>query len=411
MNPEKSRRFDPEFELVLQCARTSPDEAASRRIRELASGDLDWESVFDLARRHRVSALLQRSLHRAGAAIAESVHSALSAMNRENSMTGLWQTRELLHVVRLLEENGLSCMPFKGPLLGSLLYGDPALRPSLDLDFLIQKEDFTKVRQVLEADGYRPYRTMTARQEKKFWATQMGFEMINDKRSAVVELHWAFLNRVHGYHLDPAVVWRRSVTVKLAGMPIRSFSNEDLLQYLCAHGAKSLWGRLSWICDVAELLRRHPAMDWDYLLAQAQDLSAERILFLGLQLASDLLDAPLPPSIHERIQGNEAVARLVDDTVASLVQIETEPFNLATKADYHLRMRDRFVDRLPYLRHLVRLAVEPNTEDREFVRLPAKLAGMYYLLRPVRILRSRFRTHPAYKDSECTDDQPAIRAS
>lgn len=408
MTLETPTRFLPEFELILNCARSSLDDAAKQRIRALASRELDWDAIVSLAHRHRVSALLQRSLHRAGASVTEGVHTVLTEMNRESSMVALWQTRELLHVVRLLEKKELPCMPFKGPLLGSQLYGDPALRPSLDIDFLIRKDDFSEVRQVLVDDGYRPYRTMSARRERKFWETQMGFEMVNDDRTAVVELHWAFLNRVHGYHLDPALVWQRSVTVMLAGRPIRSFSNEDLLQYLCAHGAKSLWSRLSWICDVAELLRKSPDVDWDYLLAQARNLSAERILFLGLRLAHDLLDAPVPPHLHERIYMNDAVERLFEKTVDSLLQIEQDPIDLAARADYHLRMRDRFVDRLPYVMHLLRLAFEPNEEDRDFVPLPEKLTGMYYLLRPVRILRNRFRTLPIDREAGQSDDQPAV---
>src|SRR3712207_8653927 len=38
------------------------------------------------------------------------------------------------------------------------------------------------------------------------------------------------------------------------------------LLILCVHGTKHIWGRLSWICDVAELLRTQPDMDWEYVL-------------------------------------------------------------------------------------------------------------------------------------------------
>jgi len=75
---------------------------------------------------------------------------------------------------------------------------------------------------------------------------------------------------------------------------------EDTLLLLCMHGAKHCWSRLAWICDLAELIGSRSNMDWDALVDRAAACGAERMLYLGLNLASDFLGAQLPLKIHAR---------------------------------------------------------------------------------------------------------------
>jgi hypothetical protein len=51
---------------------------------------------------------------------------------------------------------------------------------------------------------------------------------------------------------------------------------------------------------------------------------------------------------------------------------------------FHLRVRDRMIDRVHYCQQR---AITPNYRDWAALRLPPALAPLYYLLRPVRLLR------------------------
>jgi len=64
------------------------------------------------------------------------------------------------------------------------------------------------------------------------------------------------------------------------------------------------WERLTWLCDVAEIMRLRPEMDWDVVIARSQVLICQRMLFLGVLLAHRLLDAPLPIAILQKMQAN-----------------------------------------------------------------------------------------------------------
>ncbi len=382
-----------EAALLTLCARTTIDAATQEAIAAKIREGVNWTTLVTLAQRHRVTALLQRSLETtARNAVPDYILRGLALQNRAQAMRNLFQTGELLRLLKRLDEEGIAALPFKGPMLGTFVYGDPALRPFLDLDLLLHREDFERVKKLLLEDGFRTYREMNPKQEAAFLRTQMGYELIHDKKKIVLELHWAFLNKVHAFDLDPESVWKRAVVRSLAGVEVRAMAPEDLLLYLCAHGTKSLWERLSWICDVAELVHCSPSLDWEALLDRAARLHSERFLFLGLALAHELLDAPLPGAVQAQLYKDSAIKTLVDNTRTHLFLEEKNPFTLAEKAAYHLNMRERFRDRLPYYAHLLRLVFEPNEEDESFIALPERLALLYYVLRPVRVMTASLRS-------------------
>src|SRR5207244_1068830 len=108
------------------------------------------------------------------------------------------------------------------------------------------------------------------------------------------------------------------ISLPLGGTLVRTLSAEHLLLVLCAHGAKHCWERLGWICDVAELLRRTPALDLSGMLAQARSLGVERIMLLGLRLAAELLDVPLPEDVACRARDDRVVGALAAQVRATL---------------------------------------------------------------------------------------------
>jgi hypothetical protein len=60
---------------------------------------------------------------------------------------------------------------------------------------------------------------------------------------------------------------------------------------------------------------------------------------------------------------------------------------------FHVRARERWRDRLPYLIHTLRLAIVPSQLDRGFVSLPKPFSWLYYVVRPVRVLRDIMVQH------------------
>jgi hypothetical protein len=66
-----------------------------------------------------------------------------------------------------------------------------------------------------------------------------------------------------------------------------------LISSLCEHGTEHLWERLIWICDIAEPISTGRG-------SSRTRHASERMLLLGLRLASDVLGAPIPEPMRRR---------------------------------------------------------------------------------------------------------------
>ena len=129
------------------------------------------------------------------------------------------------------------------------------------------------------------------------------------------------------------------VTVNLLGTDIQTLSLRNLVPYLCAHG----WTQLKWICDLAELMRNSTDLDWDQIIHRAEKLRSLRMLWLGLALATELLDAPLPVDICQQIYKEKAIPSLLIKAKKQLFSEEVRPKD----RDYHLFYHNTVTSAVP----------------------------------------------------------------
>ena len=94
-------------------------------------------------------------------------------------------------------------------------------------------------------------------------------------------------------------LWEHLEPARLLDEDIQVFPTEATLLFLCVHGSKDMWWkRIGWICDISELITSNPDIDWSYCLELATQTGARRMFLLGLALAHELLQAPLPEQVH-----------------------------------------------------------------------------------------------------------------
>ncbi len=318
----------------------------------------------------------------ADGAIPALVRDALRRRAEADAQRNLRLAGELLRLLDRFAAHGGHAVPYKGPIVALRCYGDLALRPFRDLDFLVRPRDLATAHQVLAADGYAPSPPRTPRQEAAIHTTWREDAFWRD--ADVVELHWAFAPREFPLPLDLDDVWARLEPLSLGRTHIRTLCAEHLLLVLCTHGAKHCWERLGWICDVAELLRRTPGLDLGGVLDQARALGVERIVLLGLRLAAELLDAPLPDEVLRRARDDRTVGALATGVRTSLWRrAPTGSSHSWESRLFHLRTRERWRDRL---RYCARVALTPTPGDWAWLRLPDALYPLYYVARPIRLI-------------------------
>jgi hypothetical protein len=254
-------------------------------------------------------------------------------------------TRELLKLLGLMEENGISAIPYKGPVLAAAAYGSVALRQFGDLDILVREQDAMRAKDLILSSGYGPLYQGPAEQQAVFHAARKVYEMVRNDGRVVVELHWAVTSRTFYFPLDPASLWDGVQTVSLEGRQVRNLCPEDLLLVLCVHGAKHHWGKLMWICDIAEVVRSYAdKLDWSRLMTRARSLGAARILSLALFLARDLLGAAVPEDVWRRVKAAPKVALLAAQVRSRLFAGGT--LMAVERPAFYIQLRERAQDRM-----------------------------------------------------------------
>src|SRR6185295_1741043 len=162
------------------------------------------------------------------------------------------------------------------PVLALFAYGNVALRRFVDLDVIVKKSDVLKARDILLAEGYTPSKSLSLTQQELLLRTQHNMQFSRDHSRLIVELHWEVAPHLFASTVNVDKLWNDLVTVEIRGTHFKSLSPDDLLFSLCVHGSRHLWERLSWICDVAELITRH-SFNWTVLLERAATADSERM--------------------------------------------------------------------------------------------------------------------------------------
>jgi len=374
----------PEAGLLLCCARTCLPAEAIARIRTLLQEDIDWPYLLRTARSHGMMPLLYWHLN---ATCPERIPKATLDQLREhfhdNAQRNLFLTGELVTLLKLLEARDILAVPYKGPVLSAAAYGNLALRQFRDLDILVRKRDALTAKDLLIAQGYRPSVHITQAQEPAYLRSQYEYEFLRADGKVVVELHWGVTPRSFSFSPDFDRLWERLQPVSLAGTTVWTFAPEDVLLMLCVHGSKHCWARLEWICSIALLVGAYEKIDWEQLMVEAGTLGSQRMLMLGLVLASDLLGAVLPAEVLRMAQADRTVEAL-KELVQQRLFLERKPSGLFESALFHLKARERPRDRI---RYCLRLAMTTTARDWTTAQIPPLLSFLYYPLRAIRLTK------------------------
>jgi len=292
-----------ELELLIYCARA--DAANSNHVGLLVQNGLDWEALAEAAEYHGLAPILHCALDRAcPELVPETVARRLRDCYRDSAKRNLILTRTLLALLDAFEREGIAMVPLKGPALAESLYPDPVLRPFSDLDLLVRKDDVPAALELLAREGYRLGAHLARLRMRTLLSLQ--FEvLLRQEHVAQVDLQWEIGLGDYPFCFDAEILWRSLMRSRIAGREVAGLSAESLMLFLCVHGAKHVWSRLHWIGDVARLVCTRP--DWAGTLKLATEAGCIRPLLVGLLLAQELLEAPVPEAdLQPETARNEA---------------------------------------------------------------------------------------------------------
>jgi hypothetical protein len=370
---------------VLATSLADPLESDLVRMRALLERKVDWEAVLRLADDHGTSSLVHHSLSRLDDMVPSSAMAALRERHERNIRKSLVLAREMIRILDCLDALGIKAIPYKGLALSEVYYGDMALRQSGDIDLFVRRSDVTRIKKAVCPLGYTTRVPVPEEAEEDYF--ESGYECAFDSPAGknLLELQWALQPRFYAVDYDMEGLFERAVTVTVAGRPVKTPSPEDLLLVLSVHAAKHVWGRLIWLCDVAQIVKRDK-LNWVWVLSRAQELGIERILHITLLLMNRLLAAPIPAAIEIAVLGDRAAHDFAAEIAPNVSN--GVPYGEQQISYFRLmmRLRERRLDRM---RFLARLTFTPGPSEWNAVRLPAILFPLYRVVRLAR-LASRF---------------------
>ena len=324
---------------------------------------VDWPAFADMAIRHRLAPLVLRNLHSLSPCpLPRDVFLTLWSHAQTVARRNASMRDELLRVLDLMRDIGVKAVAYKGPTLAVRALGNLDLREFGDLDVLLRAEDVFHASRLLADDGYAPRYKISEADETNFTRAkrQYDLELYNESLDILIELHWRTDRQFAPESMADDGWWRNLETVRLGDHDVATLPHRELFFALCIHGLKHDWERLSWLVDIAELSRLLDATDWRWIEERGDALRCRRRLAIGMRLATDLLDAPIPVEVLRGAMQGRIVRRAASRMAGNLFDAATAPPSVLRQQWRELSFYDQLGQRLAHCRDLL---FTPNAQD------------------------------------------------
>ena len=378
------------FKLIIACCQSSISESDIKFIMETVQDpEFNIQKNLSLAFCHGTLPLLYKTLKSADSThqiplLARDILPALKQRYMTLARKNMLMSSELIRIMRLLKENRINALSFKGPILALQLYGDITQRQYSDLDILIHCEDRESAARLLEDRGYESLLLMGPKQEQIWYKNAKEMSLYNKEKNIHIDLQWQFFDRDYPLHFSLENIWVSAEDIYLNGNQIKTFSPDSLLIYLCIHGSKHLWERIGWIKDI-DLLVRSGDLNWEQIDREMEGSGFERMFLLGLYMTNTYFRTPLPDSIKEQIREQGWLRKLEDFIVSDWNEKQNMFRNTTAMLYLFPTLESKF-------KYLTKVIIKPAKNEYRYVDLPEKYYWAYYLLRPYLLIQKYLKS-------------------
>ena len=314
----------PEFKLAVECCRGSfagprPDAAARQ------SNEVDWRRFIELVHFHRIEGLAWNCLSNNDSLLPAAVRKELSDAATEIAADSLRAAAECAALRDSFAAEGIALLFLKGLPLGSLAYGNPAIKAAIDIDLLVDPGNLAGAAECLRRRGYRQIIPGTNRSLRAWHLRSKESVWARRDPPFQIDLH---TRTADNPRLIPEInAHSPSQPVEMGpGLCVSTLADDELFAYLSVHGASSAWFRLKWIADFAGFLNSKRPHEIEQLYRRSQELGAGRSAGQGLLLADRLFGSLSQNAAFRGELGCDRVTRLLTKlAMAFLTRSPSEP--------------------------------------------------------------------------------------
>ena len=336
----------------------------------------EWQDAFQVAEQETILPYFAARLRQTGAALPGPIQDDLSRAEREAARNSFWWTSELRGILQAFAAAAIPVIPLKGPMLAERIYGGIALRQSCDLDLLVRPEHIGSASSQLEKLGF----TSISRPSDHDYAWRRG--------TTLVELHFDVENP-RAFNFDVAGAWKRAGRRDFLGQQVWQFAPSDELLYVCLHGVRHRFERLSHVLDIALALNcLVPEIDpTAYEHGPAARL--RRLIVLGRAMAMRL-DPSSNPALELRESAKTAahMEKLADKRWTALLECPGTRLDWLNQHRFYLETEATTTGRLLRMAgDLSILATRTIQQDFDFAaRFGVEQPALVWMLRQFRLL-------------------------
>jgi len=365
-------RIEHHLLLLLARTRSVSDDACATVVRIIDEPTFDWDFLIAAATEHGVMIMVYAQLRRiVPNKITPALRDKIQLMVTRSALHNLELTRELLSLQTQLSAQNIKMMPYKGLSLATLAYGGVGMRQFSDIDMLVSPADLRRSKDLIVTTGYYPVVSAEHRayQKEDEDRSYQGYDLVRNDHRVVIDLQERFGVRFSSFSLTFDEMWERRQQITLGAQQVATLSYEDYLLVLCAHGTQHRWQRLKWVCDISELVQNAPQLDWQDVFRRAHTMQTERMLMVGLLIAHESLDLPLPDSVLARIQADDTTQRLALYVYQWMFREVNGFKDLVIRAifdySFDLKMRPQLKNKVSCALFLTRRRLLPREHDVE----------------------------------------------
>lgn len=375
-----NQNFSQEMRLLIEIISPDSENDKMRNIELLTKEKFNWLNFLQLTQHHHLDSLIRNKINDLEIElIPNAIEKALKShtVSSENSINIIEE--ELINTLRLLKSNNIAAISFKGPALAHQLYGDKFSRFSRDLDFLIKKEDMARTLVVLEENGYIFQKKKQSKKIENAYLEYNGqYLLFSPKYNIAVEPHVTFGPVNIPVHVDYDHLFEYQKTIEINNYQVPIFEDEILFLILSFHGTKEKWRRIKWIIDILYFLNKNPNLNWNFIFEQAQKWGILRSVYLSLNLAKRLFNAPIPNSVYKKMKTDHTIDRLAASVIDNIENLEDKKLSIFNFSYFVLLSREKITDKITYL---CRSIFTPRDIHYSLVNLPDQFFFLYYLIK------------------------------
>ncbi|MDO8870309.1 MAG: nucleotidyltransferase family protein [Methanobacteriaceae archaeon] len=386
INSKNEFKLKPEDKLILSCGHSQVNDELEKKIIKLVNLDLDWEYILDMVTRHRLRPLLYYNLNKiCPDKVPDDVLVSLREFYHGNVRKNLMMTGELVKVMKLLEENGVNAVTYKGPVLAQMAYGNVGLREFRDIDIFIAKSDVAKAKNIMNSNGY--YLDPPIEVDNSTYMKLDCEYRFKNKSGVLIELNWNFEGPFFSFKSDSNRLFSDLIFTKINNFEIITPSAENEFLMMCIHCAKHNWNRLLWIMDLVEVVKNKD-INWQAVWKISKELGVNRILIINLILIRDLKGGRIPDEIQ--LNPDKEAINIVMQIKKRIFENDKSSWNLIEKFFLDLKKRDNIQIGI---KDCIYGFSKPSYDDYQDFKISPYFFKFYPFIRPFLLLK-RYGKNP-----------------